>query len=396
MDNLKGIKILSFNHFLMGPLGIQFLADLGADVITIEPPQGAFQRKWGAAGSKRVNNHTMMHIVSNRNKRSLALYLKKEESKKIIFDLVKETDVVAENFRPGTLDKLGLGYSKLKSLNPEIIYATANGFGSDGPYKDKPGQDLIAQAMSGLSMITSKSGDLPRLVGASVVDHHGAMIYSSAILAALVKKIRTGKGGIVEVNLLKSAINLQAESIISYLNGEKPKSTNMPENIGSWYHEAPYGTYKTKDGYIAISLVSLELLFRSLNSIDKLKFKEDEAYTKRNEISKVVAEIIINKTNKELIDTFDKNKIWYSEIYNYEKLIKDPQVIHNKDIETFKTESGENISLITHPVKYDGNTPKIKILPQNIGAQTKEILKDLNYTEDEINKLSEDKVIKID
>ena len=158
MDNLKGIKILSFNHFLMGPLGIQFLADLGADVITIEPPQGAFQRKWGAAGSKRVNNHTMMHIVSNRNKRSLALDLKKEESKKIIFDLVKETDVVAENFRPGTLDKLGLGYSKLKNLNPEIIYATANGFGSDGPYKDKPGQDLIAQAMSGLSMITSKSG----------------------------------------------------------------------------------------------------------------------------------------------------------------------------------------------------------------------------------------------
>ena len=111
---------------------------------------------------------------------------------------------------------------------------------------------------------------------------------------------------------------------------------------------------------------------------------------------KVVAKIIINKTNKELIDTFDKNKIWYSEIYNDEKLIKDPQVIHNKDIETFKTESGENLFLITHPVKYDGKTPKIKILPQNIGAQTREILKNLNYTEDQINKLSEDKVIKID
>ena len=191
---LEGIRIVSFNHFLMGPLGIQFLADLGAEVIAVEPIQGGFHRHWGGENSKKAGGETTLNLVANRNKKSICLNLKDPEAIEIATKLVASADVVAENFRPGVMDKLGLGYQALKAQNPSLIFASASGFGADGPYVNRPGQDMIAQSLSGLAWITGKKSKTPRLVGTSAVDHHGAMIFAAGILGALVKKFRTGEG----------------------------------------------------------------------------------------------------------------------------------------------------------------------------------------------------------
>jgi len=207
MDILEGIRVLSFNHFLLGPMGTQVLADLGADVICVEPVSGAFQRHWGGANHK-VDGETMLHLCGNRNKRSLAVDIKSPEGSTVIKKLILTTDVLSENFRPGVMDKLGFGYEAVRKINPKIIYAAASGYGQDGPYSKRPGQDLVIQALSGLANINGSENQPPTPVGVSAVDHHGAQILAMSILAALFHRERTGKGSRVDVDLLSAALDL--------------------------------------------------------------------------------------------------------------------------------------------------------------------------------------------
>lgn len=374
---LDGIKVVSFNHFLMGPLGVQFLADHGADVISIEPINGAFQRHWGGSDSKKAGGETTLELVANRNKRSICLDLKNPEALEIAMKLAASADVVAENFRPGVMEKLGLGYETLKKLNPEIIFASASGFGPDGPYVNRPGQDMIAQSLSGLAWITGKEGEEPRLVGTSAIDHHGAMVYAAGILGALVQKGITGKGSRVDVNLFSAALNIQAESLVCYFNGEKPKSEQQPSHVGSWYHEAPYGIYATLDGYIGLSLGNLEIMLNAVGASDLIDAKQGEAYTRREEISKIFAMQLKTKSFDEWAAIFDAEKIWFTQINNYDDLAKDPQQIHNGDLIEVEAWNGEKITLVANPVRYDGKTAEVRLAPQKLGAQTTEILTEL-------------------
>ena len=376
---LDGVKIVSFNHFLMGPLGMQFLADLGADVIAIEPVKGAFQRHWGGNDAKRAGGETMLGLVANRNKRSVCLNLKDPEALEIAKKLAASADVVAENFRPGVMDKLGLGYESLRQLNPELIFAAASGYGADGPYVNRPGQDMIAQSLSGLAWITGKQGEVPRLIGASVIDHHGAMIYAAGILGALVQKARTGRGGRVDVNLFSAALNLQAESLVCYFNGEKPESMQQPDHLGSWYHGAPYGLYATADRYIGLSLGNLEVMLEAIGVSDSFKVKQSEAYSRRDEIAAVFAARLKTRTFAEWAELFEAQKIWFTEVNDYQALADDPQLQHNRDLIEVEAWTGEPVTLVANPVRYDGNTAAVRLAPQKLGAQTAEILTELGY-----------------
>ena len=322
---LDGIRIVSFNHFLMGPLGIQFLADLGAEVIMIEPIKGAFQRHWGGSDAKKAGGETTLELVANRNKKSVCLDLKDPDALDIAKKLVMSADVVAENFRPGVMDKLGIGYETLKELNPNVIFASARGFGPDGPYVNRPGQDMIAQSLSGLAWITSKEGEVPRLVGTSAIDHHGAMIFAAGILGALVKKGRTGKGGRVDVNLFSAALNLQAESLVCYFNGNKPECSQQPSHVGSWYHEAPYGIYETADRYIGLSLGNLPLMMEAIGASGEFQAEQNEAYARRDEISKFFADKLKEKTFAKWAEIFESKSIWFTQVNDYEDLAEDPQ-----------------------------------------------------------------------
>ena len=386
---LDGIKIVSFNHFLMGPLGIQFLADLGAEVISIEPIKGAFQRHWGGSDAKKAGGETTLELVANRNKRSLCLNLKHPEALEIAKKLAGQADVVAENFRPGVMDKLGLGYEALKQIKPDIIFAAASGFGADGPYVNRPGQDMIAQSLSGLAWITGKEGQRPRLVGTSAVDHHGAMIYAAGILGALVQKARTGKGARVDVNLFSAALDLQAESLVCYFNGERPQSAQQPTHVGSWYHEAPYGIYETADGFIGLSLGDLEVMIDALGLKDDLAAEQSQAYIRREEISERFAKQLKKKTFAQWAEIFEARKIWFTQVNTYDDLAKDPQQIHNGDLIDVKSWNGETVKLVSNPVRYDGKTAPVRLPPQRLGAQTAEILGELGLSDAEQQALVE-------
>ncbi|MDF1778972.1 MAG: CaiB/BaiF CoA-transferase family protein [Rhizobiaceae bacterium] len=386
---LEGIRIVSFNHFLMGPFGIQFLADLGAEVIAIEPIQGAFQRHWGGDNAKKAGGETTLDLVANRNKKSICLDLKNPAALEIAKKLIAGADVVAENFRPGVMEKLGLGHEALKSINPEVIFASASGFGADGPYVDRPGQDMIAQSLSGLAWITGKTGEVPRLVGTSAVDHHGAMIFAAGILGALVKKTRTGKGARVDVNLFSAALNLQAESLVCYFNGKKPEGSQQPAHIGSWYHEAPYGIYATADRYIGLSLGSLDVTLEALGIVLPFEADPSDAYVRREEISSIVAEKLREKPFAQWASALDARKIWYTQVNDYDDLAEDPQVKHNGDLVQVESWNGDPITLVANPVRYDGKTAPIRLVPQKLGAQTAEVLSELGVSEAQQQMLAE-------
>ena len=386
---LDGIRIVSFNHFLMGPLGIQFLADLGAEVIMIEPIKGAFQRHWGGSDAKKAGGETTLELVANRNKKSVCLDLKDPDALNIAKKLAMSADVVAENFRPGVMEKLGLGYETLKELNPNVIFASASGFGPDGPYVNRPGQDMIAQSLSGLAWITSKEGEVPRLVGTSAIDHHGAMIFAAGILGALVKKGRTGEGGRVDVNLFSAALNLQAESLVCYFNGDKPKCSQQPNHVGSWYHEAPYGIYETADRYIGLSLGNLPLMLQAIGATGEFQAEQNEAYARREEISRFFAEKLKEKTFEKWAEIFEASDIWFTQVNDYEDLAEDPQQLHNGDLVKVKAWTGEEITLVANPVRYDGETAAIRQAPQKLGAQTSEILTELGISQNEQEELSQ-------
>lgn len=378
--HLNGIRIISFNHFLMGPLGIQFLADLGAEVIAIEAIGGAFQRHWGPGNSRRTGGETALQLVANRNKQSICLNLKSPEGLAIARDLIATADVVAENFRPGVMDKLGLGFEALQAIKPDIIYAAATGFGATGPYAARPGQDLIAQSISGLAWITAKAGETPRPVGTSAIDHHGGALFAAGILAAIVKKLRFGEGGRVDVNLLSAALDLQAESLVCYFNADTPSDIRQPAQVGTWYHEAPYGIYATADSHIGMSLGALEELYEVLGLPPAERIPPEQAYEQRDAVASRIGAVLATQSFAHWSDVFTANKIWFTEVNDYRAVARDPQVQHNGDLITRPGWNGEDVTLVAHPVRYDGKVPEIRLPPQPLGAQTRDVLAGLGYS----------------
>ena len=197
----------------------------------------------------------MFFLLGNRNQNSLAIDLKSEAGKEVIKQLIQTYDVIIENFRPGVMDSLGLGYEELSAINPRLIYCSCTGYGSSGPMADKPGQDLLIQGMSGLASLTGNRQDLPSAVGTAVVDQHGAILAALGVVSALYDRARTGKGHRVEASLLGSALDLQLESLAYYLNGNRELPERSTSGLSTRMHQSPYGIYETADGQARKSVV---------------------------------------------------------------------------------------------------------------------------------------------
>jgi crotonobetainyl-CoA:carnitine CoA-transferase CaiB-like acyl-CoA transferase len=390
---LEGVKVVSFTHFLFGPMGVQTLADIGADVIAIEPAGGCWQRHWGGADTTNVDGQSILFLTVDRGKRSIGINLKAPEGIELARRIIADSDVLVTNYRPGVLEKFGLGYEDLKDDHPGLIYAAASGYGVDGPYVEKPGQDLLIQAMSGFANINGTAETGPRPIGVSAVDHHGAALLALGVVGALLRRTRTGKGGRVDVSLLSASLDLQAESLVGYLNGKRNNSTVPPKNIGGWLYGAPYGIYATSDGHIAISLGSLKPLAEALESEALSGFEDSENYTKREAIAAIIAERTKTRTNADWLEVLSERAIWCAPVNDYEAVVRDPQVIHNGQIQSVKSATGAPVTLLAHPIRYDGETPGIDLPPQPLGAQTDEIMQAVGYAEADIERLEREGII---
>jgi crotonobetainyl-CoA:carnitine CoA-transferase CaiB-like acyl-CoA transferase len=397
LDLLDGIRVVSFNHFLLGPMGIQMLGDLGADVIAVETAEGAWQRHW-AGGDIWHDGQSVLYLCANRNKRSVAVDLKSDKGRDIALRLVDRADVVAENFRPGVMEKLGLGYETLQQRKAGLIYASASGYGPDGPYAGKPGQDLLAQALFGMMAITGQARTGPRPAGASVIDHHGAALFAMGILAAIVRRQRTGQGCRVDASLMQSALDLQAEPLVAWLNAAvKPSSVQAYAHVAGWYYAAPYGVYATKDGHMALSLSPLQVLAEAIGEPRVGSYTEKDSWTKQDEISGLIAQKLATSTTGEWMARMAPHKIWCAPVQGYAEIAADPQVKHMKSLVTVAGagETEAPVTLVNHPVLYDGESAEVRLAPQPLGAQTQEVLTELGFGAAEIEALARDKVIKL-
>ena len=389
---IEGVKVLSFTHYLQGPSCAQTLADLGANVIKIESPKGAFERGWSGCDAY-LNGVSVFFLLGNRNQKSMALDLKSPEAREIIYKLVQEYDVVLENFRPGVMDKLGFSYETLKEKNPRLIYCSCTGYGPDGPYVKRPGQDLLAQSIAGLAEMNGPGNAQPYPLGCTVADQHGATLAALGIIAAVYDREKTGRGHRVDVNLLSAALDIQMEAFNLYLNGGK-LSERASTGLSTRYHEPPYGVYHTKDGYLTVSLTSYDKLMQLFDPAAVSKFTPDDQKHKRVEFDRMVAEQMRQRTTAEWIERFEELKIWYAQVNTYDDVVKDPQVIHNHTILEMDHPVAGHVKLLAHPVHYDGETLPVRMLPPDLGANTVEMLRHIGYSDEEIQKMTEKGVIK--
>jgi crotonobetainyl-CoA:carnitine CoA-transferase CaiB-like acyl-CoA transferase len=383
---LEGMRIVSFCHYLQGPAGAQYLADMGADVIKVEPPNGAFERHW--AGAKAfIDGLSAFYLAANRNKRSVAVDLKHPDGKAVISRLLERADVLMENFRPGTMERLGLGYDEVRAIRPDIIYASATGFGSSGPMAARPGQDLLIQAYSGLIAATGHLYERPVPIGFAAADQHGGALLAMGILGAYVKKLRTGRGTRVEASLLNAGLDLQTEPLTLYLSGGFGREKfRRNRNLATWFHEAPYGVYRCADCWLALSLNDPQKLATALGSAALAEIADIDRHDERDRYAEVLEDELKSRRFADLVPGFDAQAIWYQRVHAYDELRDDPQIRHNGMFRDVPVPGG-TATLVSHPNRYDGEVPPLRRLALAIGEDTREVLGELGYAPAEIDDL---------
>ncbi|MFC7251782.1 CaiB/BaiF CoA transferase family protein [Halomicroarcula sp. GCM10025324] len=378
---LDDLTVVSFGQIAQGPVATQMLADLGAEVLKIERPGGEWMRNFSMA-NEYPEGESLHFQFFNRNKRSIELDIKDEEHRAVLYDLCEEADVVVENFRPGVMDRLGFGYEELSDSNPGLIYASASGFGSTGPYVDRPGQDLIVQGMSGLMSITGDRDDLPTPQGIAIADLHSATYLAFGILAALHYRDRTGEGQRIEGDLLSATVDLQLQEIGTYANSGADLERGA-HGLGNIYHPAPYGVYETADGHLVLSLVMPSELGEILD-IDEIKDVTtwEEAYDDRDQIMASIGDVLRTDTTEAWMDKLLEHDVWCGPVQDIPAVVEDPQVEENEMLQTVDHPTLGELTVTGTPIRMSETPPDIRRHPPLAGEHTEEILDELGYPTD--------------
>ncbi|HKA48503.1 MAG TPA: CaiB/BaiF CoA-transferase family protein [Candidatus Dormibacteraeota bacterium] len=382
--SLEGVRIATFTQFLLGPAGVQLLADLGADVVKVEAPhKGAWERHWSGAETF-PGGVSAFFMLANRNVRSVTLNLKSDPGLEAARKLIQSSEIVVENFRPGVMHRLGLGYESAKQLRPEIVYVSASGYGSKGPYRDLPGQDLLIQAVSGLASINGRGGEVPVPLGAAMVDQHGAALLAMATLAAVLHRDRTGEGQHVEVVMMDAAFDLATEPVVYHLSGaqlERPRSW-----VTDTFHAAPYGIYPTRDGAVAISMSPVAQVRHALGEPPELEPFEDPAiaFERRDDISTALGRVVRGMSTNEVVERLRAEAVWCAPVNDLEAALADPAVRYLDPVLEFDHPEAGRVRVLKHPVRYSVGEPPLRHLPPRIGEHTDEVLGELGYSADSI------------
>jgi crotonobetainyl-CoA:carnitine CoA-transferase CaiB-like acyl-CoA transferase len=378
---LEGVRVVAFTQFLLGPAAAQYLADMGADVVKIEEPvRGPYERHWSGANSY-VNGVSTFFLLAHRNVRSLGLDLKHPAAREVVLDLCREADVVLVNFRPGVMEKLGFGYEVLKEVNEDLVYSCGSGYGSDSPYRDLPGQDLLLQAITGLAAVTGSADGPPVAAGAAIVDQHAAALLAMGVLAALHRRSVTGQGERVEVTMVQAGLDLQTEPFLYHLNDGAVHRPSVP--IASSFHEGPYGFYEVADGQVALSLSPVRLISEALGEPPELAPFLDKAtaFPQREEIWSALSPLLRGYTVDGLLELFRGHGIWCAPVNDYDAVMADPVVTELDPVEEIDHPEAGRVRLLRHPIRFGSGTAAARRVPPTHGQHSSEVLAALGYDE---------------
>ncbi|WP_318152215.1 CaiB/BaiF CoA transferase family protein [Nocardioides hwasunensis] len=386
---LEGIRVLDVSIAMAGPFAAQKLADLGADVVKVEPVTGEWQRHVSAGGA-RGHQVNASFLSLNRNKRSISLNLKHPRGREVLARLVAGADVFLQNYRPGVADRLGVDYETLRAIRPDLVYVSMSGYGQTGPYSSRPGQDVLLQAMSGGLASGRREGEPPRPAPFFMADAFTAYSAFEGAMAALFHRERTGEGQLVEVNMLDSIIAAQMQELSVSTVGRVPQQPSAEIHAHS-YIRAPYGIFATSDGFIALSFAEMPDLAKLFEDprFDQYESERD-GFTHRDEISRLVTENLARDTTEHWLAELGDAGVWVGPVHDYEDLVDDPQVQHNGSFVEYEHPTEGHVKTPGFPFRLSGTTQEItRPAPLN-GQHTHEVLTELGLGPAEIDALEDD------
>lgn len=391
---LANVRVLDLTRIIAGPFCSQILADLGADVIKVERPEtGDESRKWGPPFLNNSSD-SVYFLACNRNKRSICVDLK--SGLDVIYDLAKTCDVLIENYVPGKLDKLGLGYEQIKTIAPKLIYCSITGFGSVGPYKSRAGYDVIAASMGGLLHITGEKST-PSKVGVAMTDIATGLYAHGAILAALLHRERTGHGQKIDVDLLSTQVACLINVGVNYLNANEEALRWGTEHVSI----VPYAAFKTKDGFFTIGAGS-DSQFKELCGIlnvpelaEDPKFVSNQQRVKfRDELKQILTQIFEKKTNEFWKKAFVKAGFPFGPVNNMQQVFDDPHLKEIGIVKTLKHSVAGDVKVVGSPVVYSESANTARSAPPSLGQHTVEVLSEvLGYDDQKIRNLKAKKIV---
>ncbi|MGG7618127.1 CaiB/BaiF CoA transferase family protein [Bacillus coreaensis] len=394
MQPLEGIKILDLSRTLAGPFCAMLLGDVGADVIKVEQPEKGDEARRFTPPS--WDGESCYYLTANRNKKSITVDLKSKEGKEIIYKLVKEADVLVENFRTGALDKMGLGYEELKGINPNLIYCSISGFGRTGPEKHRAGYDLLLQGFGGLMSITGDPDRPPVKAGMSIVDLSTGMFAAYGILSALFSRLKTGKGQLLDVSLLDGQVMLLNHMATGYLATGKPAG-----RMGSAHPTlVPYQSFQTKDSYIILAVGNDRLWEKCCLAMDWVDLLEDDRFktnqnrvANRDELIPILISRIVLMQSKDIFEKMEEAGVPCGPIHTIDQVLNHPQIKEREMIIEVEHPFIKDLKMPGFPVKFSDTPSKVRQYPPLLGEHTNEVLSQLGYTDVEIEKLRASKVV---
>jgi crotonobetainyl-CoA:carnitine CoA-transferase CaiB-like acyl-CoA transferase len=375
---LEGLTVLEFSQFLSGPYAGLRLSDLGARVIKIERPEvGDLCRTLYISDTDLEGDSTLFHAI-NRNKESFSANLKDPKDLELVKKLIEKADIITQNFRPGVIEKIGLDYESVKKINPKIVYGSISGYGSDGPWKDLPGQDLLAQSRTGLVWLNGNGGEAPTPMGLAVADMLAGHSLVEGILAGVIKRFRTNIGCHIETSLVEALLDFQFEVLTTYFNDGNRKPVRSKYNNAHAYLSAPYGIYKTKDSYIAIAMTPLPKLGELLD-LEFLKSLHDQKiwFTERDTIKKQIGDWLVNQSTQEILNILEPADIWCAEVLDWENMLKHEGFKILDMTQRIKSLDGLDIKTLRCPIRVDGEIYKSDLAAPKVGQDNEKIIKEM-------------------